>query len=135
MPLYGWSAAYSVGIPTIDEQHKQLFSIINQLHAAMMSGQTKLVMGSTLGQLVQYTLKHFAWEEDMLRQRRYPELAQHRIIHEQFTARVHELRLDFESGKLAMGVEVMDFLQKWLVGHIEGTDRKYATYLRKAAAS
>lgn len=133
MPSYCWSEAYALGISTIDEQHKQLFLLINELHEAAKTGQGKLTLGKMLDHLIEYAVTHFSTEETMLRQHGYTGLAQHKAIHEHFKAKVTDMRREFELGRLALSVAVMAFLQKWLIDHIAGTDRKYADLVRRKA--
>jgi hemerythrin len=52
MAYIDWTEKLSVGIDIIDEQHKVLFKIINDLHDAMKAGQSKLVIKEVLERLI-----------------------------------------------------------------------------------
>ena len=59
MALMTWNDSFSVGVKAMDEQHKGLVRTLNELHAAMMSGQAKAVSGDLLKTLAKYTRDHF----------------------------------------------------------------------------
>lgn len=63
MSFANWDDSYGVKVRRLDDEHKQLFSIINQLHEGMKAGRGKDVMQNVLNQLLSYTEQHFADEE------------------------------------------------------------------------
>jgi hemerythrin len=130
MALIKWTSALSVAIPEIDVQHQKLVSLINQLHDAMLSGKGREVLGGVLSELVDYTKIHFAREEDLLRRNNYPDYPRHKKIHEELTFKVVNLKREFESGEPVLTLDVMKFLQHWLTGHIEKSDKQYSPYIQ-----
>ena len=60
MDFVVWNEKYSVKISTIDEQHKKLVAIINELYNSMKNGKSKEQLGKTLTDLVEYTKYHFS---------------------------------------------------------------------------
>lgn len=131
MALLTWSNDYSVGVQSIDGQHSSLFSMLNELHAAMMKGQAKSVAGTVLRRLVSYTREHFAAEEAMMAAAKYPGLAQHRIKHLELTRQVEEFMGRFERGEAAVNIELLSFLRDWLTSHIQKSDKEYTPWLKK----
>jgi hemerythrin-like metal-binding protein len=131
--MFAWNQSCALGVPHIDAQHKQLFAIANELHQAMLKGQSKVIMGTALDKLVDYTVKHFGAEEALMSSKGHAELPRHKLIHDQFTAKIQKLQQEYKAGAVLVNVELMDFLQKWLVTHIQGTDAKYASELRPSA--
>lgn len=131
MALMTWSDAMSVGIKEIDNQHRQLIDIINSLAEAMRNRKSNEEMGRILGELSRYTLNHFSLEERYFRQFGYPDTAAHVEQHKAFIAKVGGFQSDFASGKLAISIEIMNFLSDWLVKHIKGTDKLYAPFLKE----
>lgn len=57
---------YSVGIASIDAQHKKLVALVNNLFEAMKSGKGATVVGSILDELIQYTASHFKYAEECM---------------------------------------------------------------------
>ena len=125
--MFEWNDSYSVGIPHLDAQHKQLFALIQELHSAMLKGQARAAIGGILDRLIDYTVKHFTAEEATMRNKNYAGLPQHKMIHDQFTSQVKKFQQDYKSGVLSVNMDVMNMLQHWLVDHIQGTDMKYAS--------
>ena len=128
--IFPWRAAYSVGIPEIDKQHQGLIRLINNLQEAMMAGNGKAALGAILDELIRYTQSHFSYEEAMLQKRGYAGLAAHQQAHRELTRQVIELRQQQKAGKLAVSMEVMQFLKNWLSNHILDRDQAYARELR-----
>src|SRR5262245_50466130 len=132
--MFEWKAQYSVGISSIDGQHQNLFGVARELYQAMNAGQGKAVMAGILDRLVQYTVVHFAQEERLMQECGYPELPKHRLEHELLTKQVLAFQKDYEAGRVAMSVQLLQFLKSWLEQHIQAEDRAYAPYLKAKAA-
>ncbi len=129
MALFTWQDKYSVGIQQIDDQHKQLIKMINELNDAMLTGKGKDILMTVLNKLANYCVSHFAVEEKLFDTYAYPETADHKDKHHKMTAKVKALIGEVQSGKSTISVEVMNFLKNWLDKHIMETDQKYAPYL------
>lgn len=124
--IFPWRESYSVQIPQIDVQHQRLVAMINELHSAMLAGNGNAALGRILDELVRYAQGHFAYEEAMLQQRGFAGLVEHRAEHQRLTGQVADLQAQFRSGKLAMTIQVMQFLKEWLANHILTRDMQYA---------
>ena len=133
--MFEWRNEFSVQIGSVDAQHKMLFQIADELYNAMQSGQSKVVLGRLLDRLVQYTKAHFAHEERLMQQHGYPEFASHKAEHDALTAKVLKFQQEFEQGKVAISVQLLQFLRNWLQTHIRGTDQKYGPYLKSRAVA
>lgn len=130
MPLFIWNDKLSVGIPSIDNQHKKLVTMINQLHDGMMNGKGKEVVGPVLKGLIEYTATHFKYEEQLFDKVRYPDAAIHKKEHDDLVRRVVEIQQKYEqSGPGALTIQVMNFLKEWLTHHIQGADMAYTDHL------
>jgi hemerythrin len=135
MSLIEWSPAYSVKVKKMDEQHKKLVDLINQLHDAMKSGQGNTVTGMILQSLVEYTKTHFADEIRLLQANGYPDLARHQAEHDKFVKQVVEFQQKFQNGSAMLTMTILSFLKDWLVNHIQGEDRKYGPFLNAKGVS
>ena len=133
--MFEWKPEYSVHIPEIDAQHQRLFVLAAELHAAMAEGKGKAVLEQSLAHLVDYTKVHFAAEEQLMGQYRYPEAGAHKAQHDQLAAQVLDLQKKFRSGDTALTLSLMVFLKNWLERHIAGSDQQYSTYIRGKLAA
>lgn len=128
MALFSWKDEFSVKVKKFDEHHKRLIDHINELHGAMLKGQQQAVIGKTLKALADYTKYHFGEEEKLMTGFGYPGLAEHKAQHDAFVEKVRESIVKYEAGKLALSIDVMNFLRDWLKGHILQTDKKYSEF-------
>jgi len=133
--MFEWRQEFSVGIGSIDGQHQNLFRIARELSDAMMAGQGRQTLARTLDRLVQYTAVHFAHEEHLMQEHRFPGFAAHKTEHDALTKKATELQRNFEQGRVAMSVEVLQFLKSWLEHHIQQVDHAYAPFLRSKAVA
>lgn len=131
MALLTWNSRYSVGVKTLDSQHTILFGLLNDLHAAMLKGQAQSLTGPLLRKLVDYTHTHFATEERMLAEARYPGLAEHKIKHSALIQKVEDYSARFEKGEITLNLHLMNFLRDWLTEHIQKTDHEYGPWLNE----
>lgn len=123
-----WNDSLSVKVLAIDQQHKKLVDMINELSDAMRSGKGRDVLSKIISGLILYTGTHFKTEEKYFDQFEYPEAEIHKKEHEAFVLKVLEFKKGFEKGDLNLTVEIMDFLSDWLQNHIKGSDKKYSQF-------
>ncbi|MGA9763558.1 MAG: bacteriohemerythrin [Rhodomicrobium sp.] len=130
MPYMEWSDKLSVGIASIDAQHKKLVEMANGLFDAMKAGHGKEVLGKTLDGLVSYTVTHFNYEEQLFAKTSYPGAAGHKQEHEALKKQVQAIQEKMKLGvSFAQSMEVMEFLKNWLLNHILGSDKAYSPHL------
>jgi len=135
MALIDWSSNYSVNVKTMDDQHRKLVNIINELNESMKAGRSKEVMERVLKGLVDYTVTHFSAEESLLKNNGYPGYANQKNQHEALIKKVSDFQSKYHSGQIVMGVEIMSFLKDWLLNHISGSDKKYGAFLNEKGIS
>ena len=134
MSLLTWSDKYSVGVKSMDTQHIELVSTLNDLHAAMLKGLAQEATGPLLRKLVAYTHNHFSAEESVLASTKYPGLLQHRLKHRDLTRQVEEFVGRFERGEITVNIHLMNFLRDWLTNHILKEDKEYGPWLTQHGA-
>lgn len=132
MNFIEWSDKISVGIQEIDEQHKQLVTLINRLYDAMTGGEDQFKASQEImAELFQYTVVHFAVEECLFRIFEYPEYDAHCVHHEELRNQVFEINLKVQTGERLVTPELLFFLRKWITNHIMVEDKKYSPFLLK----
>lgn len=129
MALLIWQDDLDTGIGVIDQQHRRIVEMINTLHQTQQQGQ-RLAVGEVIAELVDYTLSHFAFEEELMEEAGYPFCAAHKRVHEVFTRRVSEYRLRFEAGE-DVTEELKQMLARWLFNHIRSDDKAYSDSVRR----
>ncbi len=126
--LVEWSDELSVGIQELDEQHKILVGLLNQLHEAIEEHHGSSEARKILEQLAEYTRVHFAVEESLMRVLEYPDYEEHKQQHENLIAQVDDLRAKLDAGSHAITFELLHFLKGWLTKHILDSDKHYAPH-------
>ncbi|MDR2102840.1 MAG: bacteriohemerythrin [Treponema sp.] len=129
--LVEWDDRYAIGIPLIDEQHKKLVDMTNDLYKGCLKGDAeardyfmKAVHGT-----VDYVKYHFAAEEKILENIKYPDIVEHKREHEGFVKKLFEDVKSFEEGKKFVPNLFVRYLKDWILAHIAVEDKKYAEYI------
>ncbi len=131
MLLIDWNDHFSVGIPSIDEQHKKLVNMINALHAAIEQDQGEDALNDIFDGLAVYIEKHFSYEEGLFAEHGFPDEEAHRREHEILTEQVETLRKRFEAEEGMITVALLEFLKNWLQNHILDSDKRYSSFLQE----
>jgi hemerythrin len=129
MAYLHWSSDLDTGIDVIDKQHRRIVAYLNELNSANDTGDSKATT-HVLNELVDYTLTHFAFEEELQERAEYPFLKAHKRVHEIFTKRVAEFMRRAEAGE-NVAPELLSMLKIWLVNHIKGDDADYVESVKE----
>ena len=126
-----WTTDLSVGVETIDAQHRELFSRLNRLFNACQSGDCTREVEPVLQFLLTYVQEHFAEEEQLMQEADYPELEEHRQQHAEFRRLIDdfERRIRTEENVLGIAREFNRILIDWLTEHVCTVDRALGRYL------
>ena len=127
--LMTWTDELSVGIALIDEQHKVLLGLINELHSAMRARKSDAALSSIVARLKEYTVKHFGQEEEFFDRHGYPNTASHKAMHAKLVQQVLDFESDLKNGRAKVTLDIMRFLKDWLMSHIMGADKNYGPFL------
>lgn len=128
-----WSKSFEVGIELIDQQHKELLLLVNDLfsYATGNEAEERAYFKSVVHKMVQYVKTHFVTEEKCLLASKFPGYAEHKKIHDEFTLTIIKTVKDFEAGKRLVLEKLAYFLKDWILSHIAIEDAKYFQYFRK----
>src|SRR3989338_1239899 len=128
-----WTQEYSVKIAGIDDQHKKLIEIINEVHESLSTeGSKKEAINKVIGELYDYTKYHFSAEEELMRKFSYPQYINHKSAHDTFIMKVVQFQDEFRQGRiLVLSVEVIRFVRDWLFKHILTVDKQYSSFFNQ----
>jgi hemerythrin-like metal-binding protein len=125
-----WSSDMSVSNTMIDHDHQILLTLINQL-INDENRSDRLAVEFVMDELINYAFTHFKREEQLMKEMEYPELDNHRKIHDLMTSEVIVMQKKLNIGFTpALGEEVSLYLKKWLSIHILREDKKYSLFLQ-----
>jgi len=128
-PYIEWKDEYSVGIDSIDQQHRKLINLINQLSTAVDYSTGEEFEREALAELVEYTKTHFVYEEGLMEDNGYPDFEAHRAQHRAMIAEVGIVLTEYEKDHDKAMSHAVDYLKEWLINHINGTDKQYSSFL------
>jgi hemerythrin-like metal-binding protein len=124
-----WNDTMSVGVEEIDEQHKSLLVMLNDLYDAS-DGRNIVIVSDTIEKMKSYARMHFSTEERYMKRSRYPELFDHMAEHAFFVSSIK----DFKQGdqdEASRLPTVLNFLRQWLLDHIMVVDARMGVHLRQ----
>ncbi len=125
-----WSDDLSTGIPAIDDQHRRIIGYISDLRTA----RCQQGVAETLGELLDYTLSHFEFEEALMAAAGYEGLEEHKHTHDAFRARIEAFAARHARGE-DISEELLALLTRWLYEHIAEDDASYAPEVRERQAA
>lgn len=129
MPYLEWHDSLSVGIRSIDAQHRKLANMVNQLHDAAGQSGPQCTAQELVARLKDYAAEHFHIEEGYMQAFGYPGLESHQKEHEAFCTAVQGFENACAEGG-AIPAEVVDFLKNWLTRHIIDVDMQMGRFLK-----
>ena len=101
MERFKWQAKYELGVPEIDDQHRQLLALANLVFEAMESGKAAAVIDRAIAALVLYTQTHFIDEEDLYGALNSSLADEHHRLHEELRQEILELQQAAQSDRSA----------------------------------
>jgi len=133
--MVSWSAAFSVGVKLIDDQHKGLLDLVNDMfnHVTGNDEEERAYFKKVIEKAVQYVKVHFSTEEKIMIHTKFPGYMEHKKAHDAFVLTVVEKVQDFEAGKKFILHEFSQFLKEWILTHIAIMDKGYFAYFKKIA--
>jgi hemerythrin len=134
---FQWSKDLMIGIETIDNQHKEIFSRLNTLLSAMDQGKGREEVNKILEFLSDYVKTHFSAEEELMTKHNYDGYVPHKAEHTQFIRDYIHLKKEFNKygATLHLVVQAQKQVGEWLSNHIKTEDTKIAKALKKESES
>jgi len=126
-----FDASHLIGVPSIDEQHRQLVRLVNELNRAIASKDSDMAVRRRLDSLAEFTRLHFETEHRLMEQYAYPGAAAHDLEHERL------LEVLRHGGGLNQGNELLALqnTKDWLLGHIMHADKPLGAFLKQHGAA
>jgi len=130
---FGWSDSLATGIPEIDRQHIELVDMFRTL-AALEHGGDRAAVRAALEELIAHVCKHFDDEEQLMRRHHYAELPSHAQAHDLLLRQIHSFVALLDAAPDGdAGVDIIDFVGKWLVVHMQQDDHRLGAFLKAEA--
>jgi len=130
---FEWSDKFSTDIASIDDQHRELLSMSQNLLEVLSSDTATLVeKQAVFKELVDHALEHFEYEERVMRNICYPGLSHHKREHDELRAEIAHITKDVMHGE---GIDdwkgLVSLVQVWLLRHIVASDTPIRTHMQR----
>ncbi len=127
-----WTENLAVGVDMIDNQHKGIFSRVNNLLNAMAQGKGRDEVGKVITFLADYVVKHFRSEEEIMIKNNFDGYPSQKEEHAQFIRDFSVLKKEFETSGVTshLVIQVQQKLCNWLTNHIGNEDKKIGAFLK-----
>lgn len=126
----GWivfSEAHLIGVAVIDEQHRQLVRMVNELNQDVTASGSHVVhLPERFDELINFTVLHFQTEHRFMVDYLYPDATAHDHEHTQLTS---ELGLILQKKSQNGDLLVLQRIKDWLLNHIRTTDKALGQFL------
>jgi len=129
MELIVWEEKYNTGIKVIDDQHRELVGLINELYRACRTGEeVGLAFKAAMSRMVEYVHRHYATEQTFMEKIKYPGYKEHVKEHDVLVRDILGSAKDFSKGNRFVPHHFVRTLKNWLLSHIAVSDKAYAMY-------
>ena len=125
-----WKDEYSIGVDSIDVQHKELFEIANRSYDLL---KNQLIMDKyekiieIIDELKNYTVYHFQSEENYMQKIGYKKFLSQKVAHNDFLEKMDNIDVEqIDEGQNEYLIGILDFVSEWLVEHILKEDKLIA---------
>ncbi len=126
MPSLVWDEGMSVGIDTLDDDHKKIIAILAELLSAAHDKVSSKTIEEIFTELEHYVVLHFQREEELLTQINFTDLDNHKKSHQAFIDKIPELKQEWlAKDSFETAEKITYFLQQWIVNHILVEDLDY----------
>ncbi len=122
-----WEDKYSLGVESIDEQHKELFQIANRIYELL---KNEMILDKydhimeIIDELKNYTVDHFKGEEEYMKSIGYKKFLSHKVAHTDFLDKMENIDVNkIDNGHNEYLLSILDFVCLWLVEHILKEDK------------
>lgn len=132
-----WRAEFSVGVVSIDTQHQGLLSLLNRLnafdHGEVSADPKATALIELLEDLNDYAADHFLNEEALMRQHLPPDAItiDHIVAHRSYWTIILTLKNRLLRGDVRVNGELVDYLNRWWINHIQATDQELGRQLNR----
>ncbi|MDN3513210.1 MAG: bacteriohemerythrin [Candidatus Brocadia sp.] len=126
-----WGENFSVGVRVLDEQHKQIVTIVNTLIEMSDAKIGSEIISDTLTKMTQYAINHFSKEEEYMLKYEYPEYLMQKKRHSEFKKKTVDFCMETMAHKETAPTEIFAYLKSWWTNHILQEDMKYKTFFNE----
>ena len=123
------------GIKSIDSQHQTFFNLLEELKSYNLNGENNEIKANVLNKFKDYTQYHFELEKRIMTRAKYNELESHIEQHAFFIKKIEEFEMAYHYQSASLSEQMLHFLQKWFLVHIQEWDQNYVDFINTSKNS
>ena len=124
MALIEWREEYSLDIPAVDDEHKAMIELINELGEELLDRRRKETILEFLREIKEVITAHFSTEEQLMREQHYPEYLAHKADHERLLVELGTIVHDLKEDRLVEPEVIGSRLDNWFGAHFHSYDAR-----------
>jgi len=124
MELLQWKSSYSLGIPAVDLEHREMMEMINEVYAGIDDEHDTEAVQAALADIHAGISAHFALEERLMREAAYPEYAAHKDNHEDLLDQIRDIMDSYGDDPTAGRDLLRSSLSDWFSRHFATFDAR-----------
>jgi len=124
MSLLNWKPEYSVGVESVDFEHRQMIELINSIYAEIQGRNDADSIEQFLGDVHAAIAAHFALEERAMQQSGYAEYLDHKDNHEELLDQIRDLMDGVQNDPVAGIQTLQESLASWFGQHFSSFDAR-----------
>lgn len=129
LSLIEWRDEFSIGLPDVDHEHREMISMINALHESLGPAADTGRIVAALGEIHARIALHFALEEREMHKLGYISYSDHKEDHERLLDDILDI---MDSVETEVGYDQVKFgrrLAKWFTEHFRTHDARLHRWL------
>lgn len=127
MNLIEWTEKENCNVRIIDEQHKKIVTVANELYN-LLGSDKKWKIESLVKDLVETAKEHFETEEKLMTENKFLGFYSHKLEHESFLNKLYSFKQAFDGGNQDVTLKFLMTLKNWMINHLELNDKKCCEY-------
>ena len=128
MDFIQWNESVILNVPIMDEQHKNMADLTNQLHDLLETNK-KAQINKIFKSILDDMLVHFETEDKLMKESKLPLFFSHKLEHERFHNKLNKIYLEIQSGRKQLTLDDLKLMKIWFFNHIDGKDRILADHI------
>ena len=123
-----WSDENNCNVKVIDDQHKELVELLNELYQHLGDSYNWRVE-SLVKRLIEHLREHFDTEEDLMKSNQYQSYISHKLEHDRHFKKVLDYQTALKEENEVISLEFLNSMKTWFYNHLDFNDRKLGKYL------
>jgi hemerythrin len=131
MDFVEFGPEYSMGVPELDKQHKELANQLNEAikHCTGKKADEKTFYDKNTRKSIEFLKNHFETEEKLLKKTKYDHLSKHKSEHKEMLKKLIKMNDDIEKNRVELDLfYVTAFIKEMVVKHIKTFDLRTKEY-------